>query len=67
MPTNPLEVPATVATQVNLAITDNGWRISFGEQVNEKDANYHVAVFLPTVTAHQLTDMMAKQKNANSQ
>lgn len=65
----PLDIPAVLATQVNLAITDSGWRLSFGEQISEKEAAYHVAVFLPTATAHQLTEMMAtqKQKNADPQ
>ena len=68
---NPLDTPAVLATQVNLAVTDHGWRLTFGEAINEKDAAYHMAVFLPTATAHQLTELMVssaqKQKNANPQ
>lgn len=54
----PLTIPAIFATQVNLVVTDNGWRLSFGEPIDEKEAVYHTAVFLPTVTAHQLVELM---------
>lgn len=66
----PLDTPAVFATQVNVAVTDHGWRLTFGEQVTEDEASYHVGVFLPTTTAHQLTDLMMssmqKQKGGNS-
>lgn len=69
MKDNPFDPAAVFATQVNLAITDSGWRLAFGEQVNEKESVYRFAVFLPTATAHQLTELMAssvqKQTNAD--
>lgn len=65
----PFEIPATVATQVNVAVTDHGWRLTFGEPIDDTDINYHTAVFLPTQTAHQLTDLMLasfkKQQDVN--
>lgn len=60
--TKPLEVPAPLATQVNLMITDHGWRLSFGEPISEKLTYYHTAVFLPTTTAHQLTELMISSR-----
>jgi hypothetical protein len=66
----PLDTPAVLATQVNLAVTDHGWRLTFGEQVSEEEAVYHTGVFLPTATAHQLTQLMIetmhKQKDAHT-
>lgn len=63
----PHEVPAVLATQVNLSITDHGWRLTFGEPVDEHDVNYHTGVFLPTTIAHQLVDLMnsSMQKQRN--
>lgn len=65
----PLDIPAVLATQANLAITDDGWRLTFGEPISEKETVFHTAVFLPTTTAHQLTELMAssaqKQKAAS--
>lgn len=59
MNTPALEVPARLSTQVNLIVTDHGWRLTFGEAIDEKNAHYHTAVFLPTETAHQLTELLA--------
>lgn len=55
---NHFDAPATLTTQVNLVVSDQGWRLSFGEQSGENEAQYHVAVFLPTPTAYQLTELM---------
>ena len=62
---DPLEVPATFATQVNLRTTNDGWRLTFGEAINEFDAAYFTAVFLPISTAHQLIDLMVSQRDVN--
>lgn len=70
MNTTALEVRAHLATQVNLVVTDHGWRLTFGEAVDEKNSQYHTAVFLPTETAHQLSELMAdsarKQKGESN-
>ncbi len=65
------EIPAIMSTQVNLLVSDDGWRISFGEQTGETTSLYHVAVFLPMATALRLTELLAqtvqKQNAAKTQ
>ncbi len=57
-----LDVPAIFTTQVNLMVSDDGWRLTFGEPISETAARYHTAVFLPLRTAMQLIDLLNVQK-----
>ncbi len=57
---NHFDIPAIMATQVNLLASDDGWRLSFGEQTGETDSLYHVAVFLPMTTALKLAELLAQ-------
>jgi hypothetical protein len=57
-----LNIPAIFTTQVNLMVSDDGWRLTFGEPTSEDGAKYHSAVFLPMRTALQLIDLLNTQK-----
>lgn len=59
-----LGTTAMFSTQVNLVVSDDGWRISFGEPTDAKGgAIYHTAVYLPTRIAHQLTELLLDTRN----
>lgn len=59
-----LNTTAKYSTQVNLVVSEDGWRISFGEPTDANGtAVYHTAVYLPTQVAHQLTELLVDTRS----